>query len=113
MGGDRREGGPGERGAEGGGESGAHGVISVRRGDAVTVGRRVASDTTAEQHPEPIPCTACRGTGKVISNLGGSPSTVDCPWCDGTGTYIPGHDAQSRHRGADQTASSGAPDSST
>jgi DnaJ-class molecular chaperone len=37
---------------------------------------------------------ACRGTGKVISNLGGSQHEVRCPWCDGTGTRIPGHDAQ-------------------
>lgn len=50
------------------------------------------------------PCTACRGTGKVISNLGGAPQTVDCPWCDGTGMFIPGHDAQARHRGTDQTS---------
>jgi hypothetical protein len=34
----------------------------------------------------------------VISNLGGSPSTVECPWCDGTGRFIPGHDAQARRR---------------
>jgi DnaJ-class molecular chaperone len=39
-------------------------------------------------------CRACRGTGKVISNLGGSPKEVDCPWCDGTGKYLPEHDAQ-------------------
>ena len=40
-------------------------------------------------------CTACRGTGEVVSNLGGSPSRVPCPWCEGSGTFIPGHDAQS------------------
>ena len=39
-------------------------------------------------------CRACRGTGKVISNLGGSPSEVDCPWCEGTGKFIAEHDAQ-------------------
>jgi DnaJ-class molecular chaperone len=39
-------------------------------------------------------CRACHGTGKVISNLGGSPSEVDCPWCDGTGKFIAEHDAQ-------------------
>ena len=39
-------------------------------------------------------CRACHGTGKVISNLGGSPSEVDCPWCEGTGKFIPEHDAQ-------------------
>ena len=41
-------------------------------------------------------CSACRGTGSVISNLGGSPSQVQCPWCEGTGRFIPGHDAQAR-----------------
>lgn len=42
----------------------------------------------------PAPCAPCRATGQVISNLGGSPSQVPCPWCEGTGTQIPGHDAQ-------------------
>jgi DnaJ-class molecular chaperone len=52
-------------------------------------------DTTAP----PRECSACRGTGRVISNLGGTPQEVPCPWCDGTGRFIPGHDAQARHRG--------------
>jgi len=49
--------------------------------------------------PEPKPpedrsgCSACRGTGKVISGLGGTPHEVVCPWCEGTGRYIPEHDA--------------------
>lgn len=38
----------------------------------------------------------CRGSGKLISNLGGSPSTVTCPWCEGGGVRIPGVDAQAR-----------------
>jgi len=48
----------------------------------------------------PRECPACRGTGRVISNLGGSPQQVECPWCEGTGRFIPDHDAQARHRGA-------------
>ena len=52
-------------------------------------------------------CRACRGTGKVISNLGGSPSEVDCPWCEGTGKFIPEHDAQA-HWGVEK-----APDAPT
>jgi hypothetical protein len=28
---------------------------------------------------------ACRGGGRVISNLGGMPKEVACPWCEGTG----------------------------
>jgi DnaJ-class molecular chaperone len=39
---------------------------------------------------------ACRGTGSVISRLGGEASTVTCPWCEGTGNRIPGVDAQAR-----------------
>ena len=51
-----------------------------------------------DETPEPIPCSPCRGTGQVISNLGGSPSTLACPWCEGTGLLIPDHDAQAAHR---------------
>ena len=38
----------------------------------------------------------CRGTGSVISNLGGTPSTVSCPWCGGTGVRAPETDAQAQ-----------------
>ncbi|HET8537447.1 MAG TPA: hypothetical protein VFL73_09745 [Solirubrobacteraceae bacterium] len=48
--------------------------------------------------PEPPECSACRGTGQVISNLGGSPSQLACPWCEGTGRFIPDHDAQAARR---------------
>jgi hypothetical protein len=41
----------------------------------------------------------CRGTGKVISNLGGTPSSVTCPWCDGGGTRVAGIDAQAKWLG--------------
>jgi len=37
---------------------------------------------------------ACRGTGRVISNLGGSPKTVACPWCGGSGLRPAEVDAQ-------------------
>jgi DnaJ-class molecular chaperone len=40
------------------------------------------------------PCLACRGTGRLISGLGGTPHEVVCPWCRGTGIRIPGIDAQ-------------------
>jgi DnaJ-class molecular chaperone len=66
----------------------------------------VATDATPDAPAEPIPCSPCRGTGKVISNLGGAPSTIDCPWCEGTGTFIADHDAQARHAAdTPQTAS--------
>ena len=39
-------------------------------------------------------CTPCRGSGRVISGLGGEPHTVTCPWCGGSGQFTPGRDAQ-------------------
>jgi DnaJ-class molecular chaperone len=54
----------------------------------------VSTDAPAE----PVPCSPCRTTGKVVSNLGGSPDQVTCPWCEGTGVLEPGHDAQARWR---------------
>lgn len=42
------------------------------------------------------PCTACRGTGKVISRLGGEPRPMECPWCEGTGRRLAAHNAQDR-----------------
>jgi DnaJ-class molecular chaperone len=59
----------------------------------------VASDTdntedlTDASHG-PRECMPCRGSGQVISNLGGSPSNVKCPWCGGSGMRVPGSDAQ-------------------
>jgi hypothetical protein len=40
------------------------------------------------------PCMPCRGTGKVISNLGGERRLLDCPWCGGEGMRHSGVDAQ-------------------
>jgi len=39
-------------------------------------------------------CRPCRGTGTVISGLGGEPSEVRCPWCGGSGVRDPARDAQ-------------------
>jgi DnaJ-class molecular chaperone len=39
-------------------------------------------------------CAPCRGTGQVISAKGGDPRPVTCPWCEGSGRVLPGHDAQ-------------------
>lgn len=39
-------------------------------------------------------CTACRGTGKVMSGKGGTPHEVTCPWCGGDGRFHQGRDAQ-------------------
>ncbi len=59
-----------------------------------------------EAQPE-VPCSPCRTTGTVISNLGGSPQEVQCPWCDGTGRLTPGHDAQARWREAEGAGGAG------
>jgi DnaJ-class molecular chaperone len=45
-------------------------------------------------------CMACRGTGQVTSSLGGEPRLVACPWCEGSGVRLAGHDAQARWREA-------------
>jgi DnaJ-class molecular chaperone len=53
---------------------------------------------TAPQPFDREQCTCCRGTGQVISTLGGSPQNVTCPWCEGGGRFLPGHDAQAAKR---------------
>jgi DnaJ-class molecular chaperone len=60
----------------------------------------MASDAPDGDGPgaEARECAPCRGTGRVISNLGGDPHEVPCPWCDGTGRFTPGHDAQAARR---------------
>jgi hypothetical protein len=66
--------------------------------------RRVSVDEETPEAPEPQECTVCRGTGTLISNLGGSPSNVACAWCEGTGTFLPEHDAQATRRAAAEAA---------
>jgi len=41
----------------------------------------------------------------VISNLGGTPSELACPWCEGTGRFDAGHDAQAAR--AEERAAAG------
>ena len=51
---------------------------------------------------------ACRGTGQVISNLGGSTTTVTCPWCRGGGVRLSDVDAQQPwHEAAEAGAANG------
>jgi DnaJ-class molecular chaperone len=47
-----------------------------------------------QDRAEPAKCQPCRGTGQVLSQLGGTSSQVTCPWCEGSGIQIPDHDAQ-------------------
>jgi DnaJ-class molecular chaperone len=48
----------------------------------------------ADEAAAPRACTVCRGTGVVLSNLGGSLSEKQCPWCEGSRVFLPEHDAQ-------------------
>jgi len=50
----------------------------------------------AETSHGPQECMPCRGTGKVISGLGGKNSKIACPWCEGDGVRKPEIDAQTR-----------------
>jgi DnaJ-class molecular chaperone len=47
---------------------------------------------------EPRECMPCRGTGKVLSKLGGTTSSVTCPWCQGGGVRMTAIDAQAHWR---------------
>ena len=53
-------------------------------------------EVQGEASHEPRECMACRGTGQVISHLGGTTSTVTCPWCGGGGVRLADVDAQAR-----------------
>ncbi len=59
------------------------------------------SGDRTEESQGPRECMPCRGTGKVISNLGGTPSDVTCPWCQGSGERASGVDAQAKWLGDD------------
>ena len=54
------------------------------------------SEEQVEASHAPRQCMACRGTGQVISHLGGDAKSVTCPWCAGTGTRTADVDAQAR-----------------
>jgi DnaJ-class molecular chaperone len=56
----------------------------------------VDDDEVAAATHGPRECMPCRGTGKVISGLGGEPSTVTCPWCGGEGVRLTGIDTQAK-----------------
>ena len=78
------------------------------------------SEDRLEGSHEPRECMPCRGSGQVISSLGGTPGKIDCPWCGGGGVRVPETDAQARwpandvpvaqaDAAADVTAASGDP----
>ncbi|MDO9355617.1 MAG: hypothetical protein Q7T55_18085 [Solirubrobacteraceae bacterium] len=57
--------------------------------------RRPARDKAPQpEETGPQPCSACRATGKVFAARGGEQVSVACPWCEGSGEWTPGLDAQ-------------------
>jgi len=68
--------------------------------------------SATDQETEPGECLACRGTGRLISSLGGTPHEVRCPWCEGSGRRIPGIDAQA-HPAEGAPRGDGPPDADT
>jgi DnaJ-class molecular chaperone len=62
-------------------------------------GATLRAPVTDETPSTPPPCSPCRGSGRLISKLGGEPHEVECAWCEGTGIFIPEHDAQAARRG--------------
>ena len=81
------------------------GAKRTRRGPSAEEGEQDEAETTAAESQEPRVCMPCHGSGKVISNLGGEPSEVTCPWCRGGGERLTGLDAQEFH--LQQAAQSG------
>jgi DnaJ-class molecular chaperone len=77
--------------------------------DSSDTGARGAGEDQGQASHEPRECMACRGTGQEISNLGGAPSQLACPWCEGSGVRTPGIDAQSRWLGQVDGADADAP----
>jgi len=70
-------------------------------GDARAGRKRLGSPSVSEEVVEPLPptpCGACRGTGVVLSGLGGEQHELPCPWCEGGGVLLRDHDAQTRWR---------------
>ena len=55
----------------------------------------------ADESAPPLAVRTLPGTGTLISGSGGTQHEVPCPWCEGTGMTIPGHDAQAARRGDD------------
>jgi hypothetical protein len=70
-------------------------------------GKQDDDDDPVETVHGPRECMPCRGSGKLISALGGEPSTVVCPWCEGGGKRLSGVDAQARWLDGASSAPSG------
>jgi hypothetical protein len=51
----------------------------------------------------------CRGTGQVVSTLGGETRKLPCPWCQGTGVRTSGIEAQAAWLEGEGSGGEGAP----
>lgn len=58
------------------------------------------TDPTEASHA-PQECMPCHGTGRVISNLGGTAAKITCPWCSGDGHRHHDIDAQAHWSGGE------------
>jgi len=65
------------------------------------------SEEQLDRSHGPRECMACRGSGQVISNLGGTAKRIACPWCGGTGLRKPGVDAQAARKKGESVDSDG------
>jgi DnaJ-class molecular chaperone len=64
--------------------------------DSSDSGEQGESEGQGPASHEPRECMACRGSGRVISNLGGAPNELTCPWCGGGGVRQADVDARAR-----------------
>jgi hypothetical protein len=70
------------------------------------------TDPTEASHA-PQECMPCRGTGRVISNLGGTASKITCPWCNGERIRLHDVDAQARWLNTEGADGAEAPEADT
>jgi len=63
---------------------------------------KTPENTDQAQQAAAQECMPCGGRGTLISKLGGQESTVQCPWCEGSGQRRPGIDAQGHWEGQAQ-----------
>ncbi|CAB4882410.1 unannotated protein [freshwater metagenome] len=70
----------------------------------------MAEDAAVTDNAGPLPCNPCSGSGSLISRVGGEEQRVPCPWCEGSGVFLRGHDAQAARRGDGATPGAAAPD---
>jgi hypothetical protein len=78
-------------------EEAADGRAGASRGSGGQIGEREAARE----------CMPCRGTGSVVSHLGGTRSQLPCPWCRGTGVRQADMNAQAQWLSGDDASAQG------